>query len=157
MICISRKTGISIVLGIGAALLTFTVGALVSSVTHRSILIVSTPIVKIDIPKDSRDYVEAPSRVRCCSEYSSSVLASEILRKRLQSDEFRCYNSRIMEHGEKRDAKGLRVGTRVAAQIGCGIEGQTFNRILWTEGSTYCEVQAATGYEAFNFERAIQR
>jgi hypothetical protein len=148
---------LSVISGVVVALVTFTLGGLSCSVTNYPGRKAADQTAVEVASKDDWDHSETFRASRSCSLYASSSLASDLLRKRLRADEFRCYNSKIMESGAKTDAGARRVGTRVVAQIGCGVEGQTSARIMWTEDSKYCEIQAVTIYGALNFERVLER
>lgn len=146
----------SIILRLLVAVLTCIIGlmsfTLIGSYLHQPTI--PEPQVNAYRPTNEPEDYSKTYRASCsCTDYPSRAAANELLRRRLKSDEFKCYNSGIIERGAKLDQHGQEVGKRVVAEIGCGEEGQTFTHIIWTEGAKYCEIRAETSYGALNFER----
>jgi hypothetical protein len=77
-----------------------------------------------------------------CQDFRSVADAKRALEKRYNNAGLGCSSSRLIVREPKLNRDGQRVGLRIEAIIGCGIEGQRFAVIWWTEGPRFCQIEA---------------
>ena len=147
------------ILGILAAILTFTVS--VAGVWLVSLDLSDLPAIdppqqeRLTTPKDFIDDYSVDFEPSCsCMDYPSATEANRALREKMKTVGLWCYNSELIKREPKLDAEGRRVGKRVVAIIGCGVEGQTFATIWWTEGMKFCGVRAPRLRQAETLEQS---
>jgi hypothetical protein len=88
-----------------------------------------------------------------CEDFRSSADAHRAFETHYKSAGLWCYNSKLLRRELKFDATGQRIGMRVTAIIGCGVEGQQYAVIWWTDGVRFCHIEAPQMYQAENLER----